>query len=195
MEQLTLEGIHTRLTKVEQDIAHIYQEQRNTAGQSINQKPKVSIYADGSAISNPNGPGGYGTIVVYEDAKRKHTKEYSGGFKKSTNNRMEIMGVIIGMETLDRPCEVSVYSDSQYLVNTFEKGWIDKWMKNNWKRSPSGGKPVKNVDLWKRLLQAIKPHNVRFHWVKGHDGHPENERCDTLAKQAARSKKLQIDKF
>ena len=144
----------------------------------------VKIYTDGSARSNPDGPGGYGTILEYVDTKGQiHTKEISQGYKKTTNNRMELMAAIAGLEALNRPCEVELYSDSQYLVNAFNQHWIDGWLKKGWKRGKN--EPVKNVDLWKRLLSAKEKHQVKFIWVKGHDGHPQNERCDVLATTAA----------
>ncbi len=146
---------------------------------------KVSIYTDGAARGNPDGPGGYGTIIKYVDSSgSEHVREYSAGYKKTTNNRMELLAAIVGLEKLVKPCEVDLYSDSQYLVKAFNDKWIDSWIKKGWKRGKKN-EPVKNVDLWKRLLKAKKPHNVTFHWVKGHDGHPENERCDDLATAAA----------
>lgn len=145
---------------------------------------KVTIYTDGSARGNPDGPGGYGTILSYVDSSgTEHRKELSGGYKKTTNNRMELMAAIAGLEALNRPCEVLLYSDSQYLVKAFNEHWIDGWKKKGWKRGKN--EPVKNVDLWKRLLAAMQPHQVTFCWVRGHNGHPENERCDKLATSAA----------
>jgi len=143
----------------------------------------VKIYTDGAARGNPDGPGGYGTILTYEDKMgRLHTREYSQGYGKTTNNRMELMAVIAGLEALLRPCEVEVYSDSKYVTDAFNQQWVENWLKKNWKGSAG---PVKNVDLWKRLLKAKEPHQVRFIWVKGHDGHEQNERCDFLATTAA----------
>ena len=145
---------------------------------------KVTIYTDGSARGNADGPGGYGTILQYVDSTGTlHEKELSAGYKKTTNNRMELMAVIAGLEALNRPCQVELYSDSKYVIDAFEKNWVDSWLKNGWKNSQK--KPVKNIDLWKRLLEAKKQHQVQFHWVKGHAGHPENERCDKLATGAA----------
>lgn len=145
---------------------------------------KVTMYTDGSARSNPEGPGGYGTILHYVDPGGElHEKEFSAGYKKTTNNRMELMAVIVGMEALKKPCEVEVISDSKYVTDAFNQHWIDKWKKNNWRTSQK--KPVLNPDLWNRLLKAMEQHTVTFTWVKGHDGHPENERCDTLATSAA----------
>ena len=144
----------------------------------------VKIYTDGAARGNPDGPGGYGAVLEYVDTKGQlHTKELSQGYKKTTNNRMELMAVIAALEALNRPCSVELYSDSKYVVDAFNQNWIGGWLKKGWKRGKN--EPVKNVDLWKRLLQAKEPHQVRFIWVKGHDGHPQNERCDTLATAAA----------
>ena len=152
---------------------------------------KVTIYTDGSARGNPEGPGGYGTILHYVDnAGKLHERELSGGYKKTTNNRMELMAVIAGLEALKRPCEVEIISDSKYVTDAFNQHWIDNWLKKNWKAS-SG--PVKNIDLWKRLLAAAAPHQLKFTWVKGHDGHPENERCDKLATTAADGEELAVD--
>ena len=152
----------------------------------------VKIYTDGAARGNPDGPGGYGTVLEYVDTKGQlHVKELSCGYVKTTNNRMELMAVIAGLEALNRPCTVEVYSDSQYVVNAFNQHWVEGWIKKNWKRGKN--EPVKNVDLWKRLLAAKEPHSVTFHWVKGHDGHPQNERCDKLATTAADSGNLIAD--
>lgn len=145
---------------------------------------KVTLYSDGSARGNPDGPGGFGTVLQYVDLKGElHEREYSAGYKKTTNNRMELLGVITGLEALNKPCEVTVISDSKYVTDAFNKHWVDSWLKNNWKNSKK--EPVKNMDLWKRLLEAKKEHQVTFQWVKGHAGHPENERCDMLATSAA----------
>lgn len=153
---------------------------------------KVIIYTDGAARGNPEGPGGFGTVLEYTDTKGVlHTKEISKGYKRTTNNRMELMAAIAGLEALNRPCEVELYSDSKYLVDAFNQRWIDGWLKKNWKRGKN--EPVKNIDLWKRLLKAKEPHQVSFFWVKGHDGHPQNERCDTLATTAADGADLAID--
>ena len=144
---------------------------------------KVTIYTDGSARGNPDGPGGYGTILHYVDTKGTlHMREYSGGYRKTTNNRMELMAVIVGLEALTKPCQVEIVSDSKYVTDAFNKNWVKGWLKKGWKGSAG---PVKNVDLWKRLLSAGRPHQVTFTWVKGHNGHPENERCDQLATEAA----------
>ena len=145
---------------------------------------KVTIYTDGSARGNPDGPGGYGVILHYVDPKGElHESTRSAGYKKTTNNRMELMGVIAGLESLNRPCDVEVISDSKYVPEAFNQNWIDNWIKNGWRKSDK--KPVLNVDLWKRLLEAKRDHNVVFTWVKGHADHPENERCDKMAVEAA----------
>lgn len=153
---------------------------------------KVQIYTDGSARGNPDGPGGYGTVLQFFDSKGQlHEKVISAGYRKTTNNRMELMAAIIGLEALTRPCQVELYSDSKYLTDAFNQHWIDQWLKNNWRRDRSG--PVKNIDLWERLLAAKEPHEVSFIWVKGHAGHPQNERCDLLATSAADGEMLLVD--
>lgn len=153
---------------------------------------KVHVYTDGSARGNPDGPGGYGAVIHFVDSTGKlHVREYSAGYKKTTNNRMELMAAIAGLEALTKPCEVTLVSDSKYLTEAFNQHWVDSWLKNNWRNSQK--QPVKNIDLWKRLLQAKEPHQVTFVWVKGHAGHPENERCDELATTAADGEDLLDD--
>lgn len=145
---------------------------------------KVRIFTDGAARGNPDGPGGYGAILQYTDPKGVlHERELSEGFEKTTNNRMELMAAIAALEALNRPCEVELYSDSKYLTDAFNRNWIDSWLKRNWIKSDK--KPVLNTDLWERLLRAAGPHDITWIWVKGHSGHPENERCDRLATEAA----------
>ncbi len=145
---------------------------------------KVTIYTDGAARGNPNGPGGYGAVLEYVDSKGNlHTKELSAGYRRTTNNRMELMAVIRALECLVKPCEIELYSDSKYVVDAFNQNWVEGWQKSNWRKSDR--RPVKNIDLWKKLLTVKKPHAISFHWVKGHDGHPQNERCDALATAAA----------
>jgi len=142
----------------------------------------ITIYTDGSSLGNP-GPGGYGTVLKTE----RHRKELSQGYRLTTNNRMELMAVIAGLEALKIPqCKVTVYSDSQYVVNSLEKRWVFEWEKKAFKDK-------KNVDLWKRFLQVYRCHEVKLVWVKGHDGNKENERCDHLAVEAANSQPLMID--
>jgi len=153
---------------------------------------RVNLYTDGSARGNPDGPGGYGAILQYTDKNGTlHEREYSAGYVKTTNNRMELMAVIAGLEALNRPCEVSVYSDSAYVIKAFNEHWLDNWQKKNWMRGKND--PVKNVDLWKRLLSAATPHEITWNWIKGHAGHPENERCDKLATDAADHRAELID--
>lgn len=153
---------------------------------------KVTIYTDGSARSNPEGPGGYGTIIEYVDPNGTlHERTFSAGYKKTTNNRMELMAVIVGLEALIRPCEVNVISDSKYVTDAFNQHWIDSWQINGWRTSAK--KDVLNTDLWKRLLEAMAQHKVTFTWVKGHDGHPQNERCDKMATSAADAEDLLDD--
>ena len=138
---------------------------------------KVTIYTDGACSGNP-GPGGYGAVLLH----KSYRKELSGGEPQTTNNRMEILGAIVGLEALKEPCEVALYSDSKYLVDAIQQGWALRWQKNNWMRNKKD--PALNPDLWERLLQLLGKHTVRFHWVKGHAGNPENERCDELARGA-----------
>lgn len=152
----------------------------------------VKIYTDGSARGNPDGPGGYGAVLQFVDSKGElHEKELSAGYRRTTNNRMELMAAIVGLEALNRPCQVELYSDSKYLTDAFNQHWIDNWVANNWSRGRSG--PVKNIDLWERLLAAKAKHQVTFIWVKGHAGHPLNERCDRLATSAADGSNLLED--
>ena len=151
----------------------------------------VDLYSDGASRGNP-GPGGYGSILRFIDSKGGvHEREFSQGYRCTTNNRMELLAAIVALEALNRPCEVELYSDSKYLTDAFNQHWIDSWVKNNWKRGKSG--MVKNIDLWERLLKAKTPHKVTFCWVKGHAGHPQNERCDQLATTAADGQNLLVD--
>jgi ribonuclease HI len=146
----------------------------------------VLIHTDGACLGNP-GPGGYGAVLSH----RGRSKELSGGFRLTTNNRMEILAVIVAVEALKKTCEVQVVTDSQYVRNAIEKGWLARWKKNGWRTSDK--KDVKNRDLWERLDQALAAHRVSFGWVRGHSGHPENERCDQLAKAAAMGQDLAED--
>lgn len=137
------------------------------------EKPVIYLYTDGAASGNP-GPGGYGAILRCAG----HEKELSGGFARTTNNRMELMAVIVGLETIRwENARVEVYSDSSYVVKAVNEGWLDNWQRKGWKK-------VKNPDLWMRFLEVYRRHRVTFHWIRGHAGHPENERCDTLAVNA-----------
>jgi ribonuclease HI len=137
---------------------------------------RVEIYTDGACSGNP-GPGGWGAILRFKGVE----KEMSGGDPETTNNRMEMMAAISALEALKRPCIIDIYTDSSYVRDGITK-WIFGWQKRGWKTADK--KPVKNVELWQRLLQALEPHTVEWHWVKGHAGHPENERCDELARHA-----------
>jgi len=139
---------------------------------------KITIYADGACSGNP-GAGGYGAVLMYGE----HRKEISGGEAATTNNRMELTGVIKALQMLKEDCEVEVYSDSRYVIDAVEKGWAKTWQKNGWRRK---SKPALNSDLWEILLGLLGKHKVKFHWVKGHSGDKENERCDELAKEAIR---------
>ena len=141
-------------------------------------KDQVTIYSDGACLGNP-GRGGYGTVMLFGD----HRKELCQGYRRTTNNRMELLGAIVGLEALSRTCAVDLYSDSTYVVNAMSKGWLEGWQRRGWKTSSK--QPVKNQDLWRRLVEAVGDHDVRWHWVKGHAGNAENERCDTLAVEAA----------
>lgn len=155
---------------------------------------EVTIFTDGACQGNPDGPGGYGSILMYKGKQGNiHRKEISGGFSNTTNNRMELMAAICGLEALKEPCNVTIYSDSKYLVDAIEKKWVYRWQSNSWIRDVKKGIKAKNIDLWKRLLSAMDKHNVVFKWVKGHAGVPENELCDKLATNAAMGVNLPID--
>ncbi|KGJ88734.1 ribonuclease HI [Thalassotalea sp. ND16A] len=142
----------------------------------------VEIYTDGSCLGNP-GPGGYGAVLKYNG----HCKELSQGFKLTTNNRMEMLATIEALKTLKQPCKVTLTTDSQYVRQGITS-WIKNWIKNNWRTASK--QPVKNVDLWKALHEQSQRHDIDWHWVKGHSGHPENEQCDQLARSAAEGKGL-----
>lgn len=137
-------------------------------------KKTVTIYTDGACSGNP-GPGGWGAILCYGGAK----KEMSGGEKQTTNNRMELTGVISALRALKEPCIVELYSDSKYVIDALSKGWAVSWRRNGWKKADK--KPALNSDLWEKLLNLYDEHDVTVEWVKGHNGHPENERCDEMA--------------
>jgi ribonuclease HI len=154
--------------------------------ESLLEAGKVVIYTDGGAIDNP-GPGGYGVVLRY----KSHRKELSGGFRSTTNNRMELLACIEGLRALKNSCEVVLYSDSKYVVNGVTKGWAKKWQANGWKLSKK--RKAENVDLWEQLLALCEQHDVEFHWVRGHAGNPDNERCDQLAMQAASRPNLPPD--
>ena len=145
----------------------------------------VTIYTDGACQGNP-GPGGYCAILEYGE----HRRELSGGFRRTTNNRMEMMAVIKALDALKGPCQVTIVSDSEYVVNGITKGWAKGWRAKGWRRS---GKVVPNWELWNQLLELCEYHRVRFEWVRGHAGHEENERCDELAVAAAAVPDLPTD--
>ena len=177
---------------VRQSIINMANPQNLAAQETEKKLLQVEIYTDGAARGNPDGPGGYGSVLEYTDSKGQlHTKEFSGGYQKTTNNRMELMAAIVGLEALNKPCQINLYSDSKYLVDAFNQNWIESWIEKGWKRGKN--EPVKNVDLWKRLLKAMEKHEVTYVWVKGHDGHAQNERCDQLATAAADGDNLLVD--
>jgi ribonuclease HI len=149
-------------------------------------KQAVTIYSDGACLGNP-GRGGYGTVLL----AGKHRKELSVGYRLTTNNRMELLGAIAGLEALTRPCKVTLWSDSQYVVKAMADGWLDNWQKRGWRTA--GKKPVKNQDLWQRMLEALGEHDIDWRWVRGHTGDVENERSDQLAVAAANSGALLED--
>ena len=148
---------------------------------------QVTIYTDGACDPNPGGPGGYGVVIVSGGKK----KELSDGFRATTNNRMEVYAAIKGLEALKTPCQVTLYSDSAYLVRAMKEGWAEKWKARDWWRTKS--ERAINVDLWERLLELCTVHQVEFIWVRGHAGNPYNERCDQLATAALKGKNLPVD--
>lgn len=149
-------------------------------------RPKVTIYTDGSARPNP-GPGGYGVVLLFG----KNRKELSAGYRMTTNNRMEIMAAISGLKALKRECNVTLYSDSKYLVDSMVKGWVQKWHSNGWMRNKK--ERAENSDLWKELLSLSKGHMVEYEWIQGHSGNFENDRCDQLALEAVASSDFLTD--
>jgi ribonuclease HI len=148
--------------------------------------PQVTIYTDGGALGNP-GPGGYGVVMLY----RGQRKELSGGFRRTTNNRMELMAAITALEALRMSCAVTLYTDSRYLADAINEGWAKRWRANGWMRNKK--ERALNPDLWDRLLDLLEQHRVEVIWVKGHSGDPENQRCDDLTQQAARRPNLPAD--
>ena len=147
---------------------------------------RVTLHTDGACSGNP-GPGGYGAVLQFG----QHRRELSGGFTQTTNNRMEMLAVIVGLEALTEPSEVTVYSDSRYIVDAVNKGWAERWRSNGWHRNKK--EKAVNSDLWERLLEILRGHDVEFEWVKGHAGNPGNERADALAVAASRQDYLSID--
>ncbi|MCC5897654.1 MAG: ribonuclease HI [Phormidium sp. BM_Day4_Bin.17] len=146
----------------------------------------VTIYTDGACSGNP-GPGGYGTVLIYRDFR----KELSGGFRRTTNNRMEMMAAIVGLKLLKQACQVTLYSDSKYIVDAMRQGWAKRWKAKGWWRNKK--ERAKNPDLWEELLQLSDFHQVEFVWVKGHAGNKENECCDRLAVAASKQSDLPAD--
>jgi ribonuclease HI len=138
------------------------------------ERKKVEIFCDGACSGNP-GPGGWGAILRYKGVE----KEISGGERQTTNNRMELLGCMKALELLKEPCDITIHTDSQYLAKAFNDGWLAKWQKNGWRTSQK--EPVKNREFWEPLSELVKKHAVTWVWIKGHAGHPENERCDELA--------------
>lgn len=145
---------------------------------------KIEIYTDGACSGNP-GPGGWGALLRYHADGKVYEKELSGGAAQTTNNRMELTGLLEALRCLKESCEIELYSDSQYLINGLEKGWAKGWRARGWKKADKS--PALNPDLWEALLTETGKHTLHYHWVKGHAGHPENERCDRMA--VAESKK------
>ena len=152
----------------------------------MNKLKEIIIYTDGSCIGNP-GPGGYCVILKYNE----HEKQISGGFRLNTNNRMEIMAAIVGLEALKFRCSVTLYSDSKYLVEAMNENWVQRWKANGWFRNKK--ERAINIDLWERLLDLCNRHSVKFVWVKGHKGDKWNEQCDALSKKAATQQGVLID--
>lgn len=167
-----------------------YSQKRGDVGVSHKRdltKGNIVIFTDGACRGNP-GPGGYGVALF----QGKHRKEFSGGFEKTTNNRMELMACIVGLRSLRGTCDVIVYSDSKYVVDCVKKGWAARWQANHWMRNKK--EAAENVDLWKEMLSLCDNHTVEFRWVKGHAGIEENEVCDRLSTEAARGNRLEVDK-
>lgn len=147
---------------------------------------EVIVYTDGACTGNP-GPGGYGVVLIHGEKRR----EISAGFRRTTNNRMEVLAAIVALESLKYPCRVTIFTDSQYLVNSIEKGWVKAWRARDWRKAD--GKPAVNIDLWQRLLPLLEMHRVKFSWVRGHAETVENNLCDRLAVAAAHEPNLPAD--
>lgn len=150
----------------------------------------MTIYTDGSCLGNP-GPGGWAAILTFAGPAGLVRREMSGGFLRTTNNRMEILAVLESLSALKEPCAVELYTDSKYVSQAIRARWLESWQKNGWRTAAK--KPVKNQDLWMRMAELLTRHEVRFHWLKGHAGHEENERCDELARAQASRRDLPID--
>jgi len=149
---------------------------------------KIKLYTDGACSGNP-GPGGYGLILDYKGKR----KEISEGYSHTTNNRMELMAIIRGLSELKEPCYVDIYTDSAYVCNGIEKGWAKKWQSHGWRKGPKLREKALNSDLWVKLLELSEKHTVKIHHIPGHKGHPENERCDSLAVLASKGSNLNLD--
>ncbi len=149
---------------------------------------QVTIYTDGACTGNP-GPGGYGAVLLYD----RHRREISAGYRRTTNNRMEMMAIIHALELLKERCRVTLYTDSQYIAESINNGWVHRWQKNGWRRSRKD--KALNSDLWTRILALFEKHQVAVKWVRGHAGDPENEMADQLATRAIRSDSLQVDRI
>ena len=154
--------------------------------ENMSELKHVQIYTDGACLGNP-GPGGYGVVLIYESRR----KELSGGFRMTTNSRMELMAAIDGLKAVQEKCRVTVYSNSKYVVDAMVEGWAERWRDDDWMRNKK--EKALNPDLWRRLLNKTNGHEVEFVWLAGHDGNPENARCDQLAKAAATARHLKID--
>ena len=154
-------------------------------------KPNVKIYTDGACANNP-GKGGYGIVLMYEKSDGSLIqKNLSRGFEMTTNNRMELLAVIDALNTLKKPCKIELYSDSKYVIDAINQNWLDGWVEKNWKLNTKN--PVKNIDLWKKLIEAMKIHDIKFIWVKGHALNEFNNLCDKLAVEARSKDNLEID--
>lgn len=153
-------------------------------------KPLITIYTDGACRGNP-GRGGYGAVLLFTTPTGTKRKELSAGYRMTTNNRMELLGVIEALRQLTRPCKINLYTDSQYICNAINKGWAVKWRSNRWMRNNKDR--AENADLWDTLLRLLDQHECTFHWVRGHAGNKENERCDVLAVSAAEQSDVACD--
>ena len=154
-------------------------------------KPKVKIYTDGACANNP-GKGGYGIVLMYEKQNGDVVqKNLAKGFELTTNNRMELLAVIDALETLKKPCDIRLFSDSKYVIDAINQKWLDSWQEKNWKLNTKN--PVKNIDLWKKLIEVMKPHKIEFIWVKGHASNEFNNLCDKMAVEARLKSELLID--
>lgn len=155
------------------------------------EKPIVEVYTDGACSNNP-GSGGYGIVLMYKNSNGEvHKKEFSRGFKMTTNNRMELLAVVDALNLLKKPCKIKLFSDSKYVIEAINSNWLEGWQAKNWRLNTKN--PVKNIDLWKKFLEAQKPHDIDFIWVKGHASNEYNNRCDFLAVEARNKPELEDD--